>query len=199
MGNSPLWQILRSKQVCTSQTSEIFIPQSELDSIINTETVLEEGKLADIRNRLTDDTVHLILQSAKKIFAILVYIHRLHALPDFLENGVTDNSLPLRKASVIVPDFEAVRHKTEMLPFWHDIEARFIDCQWLFLSPVFSTPGDHLEIPSLCVLPFIHQEPVKIGDLGSALQCVRIHQSHQTIFKPHVMKLPSSPHHKTLS
>jgi hypothetical protein len=186
-----LREILWSKRIRSGQTSEHFIPESELNSVITPTAILEEIQTASIYHNSKDDVIRLVLRSARKVFAILAYIGRLDALPDFLEQGLTDISLPMVKIAANPPEPIASTHSDDGFPRWDEIGARFEDCQWLFLSPVFDKPGGHLDIPSRCPLPFTYQEHFEKGPAGSALQRVKFHASHQKIFKPHGVRLPA--------
>ena len=187
-----LREILWSKRIRSGQTAEHFIPESELNSVITPTAIFEEIQTASIHLSNKDDIIRFVLRSARKVFAILAYIGRLDALPDFLENGLTDSSLPMMRIAANPPEPITSTHSHDGFPRWNEIGARFEDCQWLFLSPIFDKPGVHLDVPSHCPLPLTYQEHFERDPAGSALQRVKFHPSHQRIFKPHDVRLPPS-------
>jgi len=126
-----------------------FIPLTAITSLITPERVRETL----ISRGLSIETYPIdhIVSVAPRVFAILVLAEGVHHIKDFIDKGLSDDSLPMDEA--VIPDFET-----------KDGKLHFIRIQRKF-PPLFEKPK-HLELPDDTVLPFLEQTYVDNGSFG---------------------------------
>ena len=72
------------------------MPQSSLDELITTESIKAGLREAGLSLTLSDQ----IFESARRVFTVLVYIDMVQAIEDLLQEGFTDNYLPVNYVRV---------------------------------------------------------------------------------------------------
>jgi hypothetical protein len=161
-----------------------FVPHSEFDKLISIERVTFE--LRRVLQRTTDANINALAQtickSASRLFATLAYIERLETVVTFLDEGVSDDDLPVH-----FEDFEDSEHgctftsksgkRISSLTNWKPKASdEFCTRQWWMMAPIFRR-GHHHEFENCAVLPFTFIED--IGDSASGTTfAVKIHPSH---------------------
>ena len=167
--------LLRERLLQTVQityTCMRFISAGDLENII-TKACVEKELLVQGLNACTP----YVLERARKIFVILVLIRMLHRLPNFVENGVDDKSLPL-----VGTVFELAKRPENSSPSsWLNLDEirDFLEMQWIVLAPVFSQ-GSHLELADEMILPFISARQINAGAFGT-VQKIKIHRDHDNL------------------
>jgi hypothetical protein len=178
-----LWQDVRKAQIVYSLGNDTrrFVPHSELDKLISIERVTFE--LGHVLQRTTDANINALAQtickSASRLFATLVYIERLETVVTLLDEGVSDDDLPVHfEDSEHGCTFTSKSGKTiPSLTNWKlRASGEFYTHQWWMMAPIFRK-GDHHEFNNAAVLPFTSSET--IGDSASGMTLiVNIHPSH---------------------
>jgi hypothetical protein len=165
---------------------QYFLPQSDLHEAITKESVKDDLplKVRALNSRLPQKVV----QTARKIFAILVIIGKPVAIKDLLAEGIADTHLPLSRdnggeANVLVSKDGAKfksfsTWKTEATKLTKD----FLEKQWLVQAPVLDITGTHIILNQMCPLPFTEMEPIGAGEYSNVYQAV-LHPSHQQGFQ----------------
>jgi hypothetical protein len=134
-----------------------------------------------------------VVQHAKKIFAILVFIGEPCAIVDLLQEGLTDEHLPL-SASPDQHDIApvSVHGKTFMSFFGWENEPRvaeFLEKQWLVQAPVLDTTGKHIVLDPKCALPFLDVARISVGEFIRVSKG-KIHPAHQQGFEVSIILAP---------
>jgi hypothetical protein len=137
-----------------------------------------------------------VVQHAKKIFAILVFIGEPRAIVDLLQEGLTDEHLPL-SASPDQHDIAPVSvHGTTFMSFfgWENEGrvAEFLEKQWLVQAPVLDTTGKHIVLDPKCALPFLDVAEMSVGDSPTVFKG-KIHPAHQQGFEVSIVLVPGIP------
>ncbi|KAF2627583.1 HET-domain-containing protein [Macroventuria anomochaeta] len=167
--------ILREHSVKSQfgKRSDHFLPRGELDRLITRDSILAELEIKEENADEAEDLIDFILQKARRLFAIVVYI-RLPRVEDamllFQANDFHDARLPIEEWTRDV--FEAKLRENIEHPFivmqgvlrrrrdyiWsrsyiYDFQKR----QWEFLAPIISTEETNDCHNSNAILPFITQ------------------------------------------
>jgi hypothetical protein len=166
-----------------------FVPLDILENIINKQTVkvalgITDGIWAKVRLRKPSDLPDRVTKQAKRIFAALVLMEKIPAIQRLLDEGLTDEHLPLSRD----PGHEALLsrdHVTEF-PFERWTDTSVIDFlenrQWLFLAPILDTNGHLIEVDQECALPFTESSVEGSGAAG-VVHRAKIHWAHQRGFE----------------
>jgi hypothetical protein len=200
-------QSLKHKLIGRQQASPLsprsyFIPADALASLIRSSSV--KGVLEELQGnrRSVDGCTQQILASVMKVFAILVYTREANDIYHLLDAGVSDVALPLRPIlSDHVASFSdgAQNGSIRSLPQWTaTVGTNFFASRWIFLSPVFDTLGQHMELDDHCILPFIDEEVIRSEEGHRTILAVKIHRAHQFLYKPngvYTIPIPSSSRH----
>lgn len=178
-----LGDLLFASAKATSRPHDEFIPNDQMESLVNQETVafeLERCLSATHTRHTINEYVHLVcygpsegrtsgkIISYRKIFIVLVLIEMLPAIGKFLKEGVSDVDLPLR---AVERDDDlgtyGLRRRTPTSPDlnlesceeWSQSRIRdFEKRQWMILAPFF-TKGErkkvqHYPLDDRVILPF---------------------------------------------
>jgi hypothetical protein len=164
-----------------------FVPFDFLEEAINNESVKDTLGMTGgtcIKARKPSDLPDRITKDAKRIFAALVLMDRVDAIESLLDEGLTDEHLPLSRD----PKYDAVLSRDGETTFQFGGLGRptiteFIKRkQWLFLAPILETNGDLIEVDQECALPFTESEVIGNGQAG-VVHRAKIYQAHQRGFE----------------
>jgi hypothetical protein len=167
-----------------------FVPLDYLERIINKENIkialgIKDGACTNCTNaRRRSDLPDRITSEAKKTFGALVLMGKADKIEDLLNEGLTDDHLPLSRD----PEYEAILSRDGATSFPFDGLGRqtiteFIKRkQWLFLAPILGTNGELIEINYECALPFTDSEVEGHGAAG-IVHRAKIYEGHQRGFK----------------
>ncbi len=166
-----------------------FLPLDALETLVNKKTVkteleFNEGVEASLTRRETSaDLLNKVTKQAKRVFATLVLIDKAAAIYRLLEEGLTDEHLPL----VCDSDYDHLSshdHETKF-PFAglrHASLTNFLQKQWVFLAPVLNTTGQLIEVSRDCALPFTESDVIGHGAAG-IVHWAKLHKAHQQGFE----------------
>jgi len=169
-----------------------FLPRSELDRLINRETVAAEPTKA--RVSIDDAQRRLVYTDYRKIFATLVMASQPSAILEFVRCRVDDRRLPLpyRARDEIVGmtnDQETQLHSLftaleantaeEFLKWQHVINPPQLQLAWNCATQ----ERPHASFHEQAVLPFTHVEQSNSGGYGTIFR-VRIHPDHHRGYQP---------------
>jgi len=175
---------------------QFFIPINAQDRLLTAENIATEFErlFPKLDWRTRSNYVSRICGSARKLFAILLVIDEGKSIIDFLEDGITDNDLPLLKYQKSATNIYTLRTKRRIdspIPVienwpWRSVRYFYRE-QWWLNAPVFDTLGKHYELEDDCVLPFVEDKEGNIKNIStggfSDVWGVRIHAAHQRVFK----------------
>lgn len=171
-----------------------FIPADDLKLLVTPASIsmeLEErGKSEDVARSTTGN----IMDSAPKLFAILVYLRHGELILDFLQEGIDDTHLPFIRSDQTpgAKDYKLCSRCSPGQPLncmerWdREMVDEFGRDQWCMLAPVFEYHDEieHYDLHDNCVLPWVEDEErgdsAMVGGYGSVSK-IAIHPAHQLI------------------
>ena len=173
--------------------SDHFLPRGELDRLITRESIVAELEIEEGEAE-AENLIEFILQKAKRLFAIIVYI-RLPKLGDamllFQKNKYDDERLPIEEWTKEA--FEANLLENTEHPFivMQGIVKRKKDCiwskgyiydfqkrQWEFLAPMISTEETNDCHNTNVILPFTTQHSNLAEGSFGVVSKYEIHRDH---------------------
>lgn len=95
-----------------------------------------------------------VVDSGKKLFAILVILRLPSGVKNLLDAGFTDRDLPFFKHENHLSSSMNSAKRFEWPAEWEVDLDDFVEKQWLVLAPVFRTEGEHRDLALECPLPF---------------------------------------------
>jgi phage FluMu protein gp41 len=121
-----------------------------------------------------------ILQYARKIFAILLFIGEPLAIKELLRLNLRDEDLPLAAGVDTKTRGKLIAADGRVFMPWKTAAktSEFLDKQWLVQAPVFGTTGQHFILNMKCSMPLIDADEVGGGAFGYVYKC-KLHQAHQ--------------------
>jgi hypothetical protein len=129
----------------------------------------------------------LMSKSFRKVFATLLLIEQPSTIRKFIEEGVCDADLPLRKVPRRGRDFSMCRKDTpdvslQCFEGWNRTSlVQFEQLQWKMVAPFFSLDEEshmvHYPLPDGAILPFTYRERTHSGAHGVVFK-VKIHPEH---------------------
>ncbi|GJD02502.1 Serine/threonine protein kinase [Colletotrichum higginsianum IMI 349063] len=182
----PLFDTLDASLVDSPFRGPKFVPLSSLKTIITKASV--EQELSSITRLRNPQLSRNVVQNARKVFSILVFIDKASAIKELYRDGLTDDQLPLssRKddAGRITPFTHHGKKTFASFGSWKTVSIKsFLDKQWLLLSPVFDKTGRHFDLNPACALPmFPDTREVATGPYNAVHQGW-IHPAHQRVSK----------------
>ena len=153
--------------------SKFFVPHQSLYNLLTRSVVLKSIQdCGGVPWYSVERTVDKIMAGARRIFAILVMLHReeKHILSfiehDHFQGSPLDSKLPLSRTvlDAIVPH----------------IASAFFERQWEFSAPVFSKDVDHRFLDDFAVLPFVKDRRIDEGGFGTIFE-IALHPDHQVL------------------
>jgi hypothetical protein len=164
-----------------------FVPLDYLERIISKENIKIELGIKDgacTNARKPSELPDRITKEAKKIFGALVLMGKADKIEGLLDEGVTDEHLPLSRD----PKYDAVLSRDGATSFQfgslgrHTITEFIKRKQWLFLAPILDTNGELIEVNYECALPFTDSEVEGHGAAGIVYRA-KIYEGHQRGFE----------------
>ncbi|KAI8711168.1 Protein kinase domain-containing protein [Fusarium sp. LHS14.1] len=154
---------LDAKEFVTLDVLEKVITKPNVASELGRTNSLLARTLSNIAR---SDVSSRITAQARKIFAILVLLDRTAAIQGLLDEGLTDEHLPLSRS----PDHEAlVSWDGVEFPFtgWKPASVNlFVKQQWPFLAPILDTTGQLINVNQESPLPFTKTDIIGSGAAG---------------------------------
>jgi hypothetical protein len=198
---------LSKAMIPTDRGLREFLPISQLTTIVHEAAVVEELREC-LPRHITEEAIRLYAAqicsnhapSFRRLFAILVLIGQAHNIPDFIDEGVTDDDLPLVKVPVEKSrglDLRSARRpKVELkcIRQWRRFHLQsFEQRQWCLLAPVFNKDktAAHCSLHDQDILPFVEDSrndnsakgaEKHSGGFGSVFK-VKIHPDHHNFPK----------------
>ena len=164
-----------------------FLPHDRIDKLITRASVAHALNL-NLASR-DERLLNFILQSAKRVFAIILTCHfrgsdLRRMMETFRRKHFDDKDLPVTSDALLELDCFNKRP-------WSAMERRlFFREQWAFLAPIFSSDNFKTDLEPDHILPFILvDQDIKSGGFSQVFHAT-IHPSHWT--NP-VLKVRASP------
>ncbi|OGM44679.1 protein kinase domain-containing protein [Aspergillus bombycis] len=161
-----------------------FIPRSIIDAEINENAVRDILAEKRIDSRVPRAKLaEKIVQSAQKLFTILVMSKKVDHINTFLDRGIQDGNLPFKLDGNVLRTSQG--HKVPVPEDWdyEDLEA-LESKQWRVLVPVFHQDV-HYDFPEQQRFPFVDKESAKSAEGGyGRVSCERIHADHHDFCEP---------------
>jgi hypothetical protein len=162
-----------------------YIPASAIDDFITKDSIKAElvrksGNPINLSGCLAEKVMN---RKAKRMFAILLYLKEPRDIKRLLNDGFTDEDLPLVKHT------EGLRSSLDPKKIFHlpknwdrQTVDEFLEKQWMLLAPVFINYGEHMVLDPECPLPFSEIDE-RIYSHSSVIYKAKIHPSHQEGFE----------------
>ncbi|KAB8278485.1 kinase-like domain-containing protein [Aspergillus minisclerotigenes] len=161
-----------------------FIPRSIIDAEINEKAVrdiLAEKKIGSRFRRA--NLAKKIVQTAQKLFTILVMSKKVDYINTFLDRGIHDGDLPFKLDGNVLRTSQG---QEVLVPEdWDYEDLKTLEAnQWRVLVPVFHQ-GAHYDFPKQQIFPFVGKESEKSAEGGyGRVSCERIHADHHEFWEP---------------
>jgi hypothetical protein len=158
--------------------SEKFLPLDALDAIVTAERL--DSALPTVSPFSSSKSAKNIARHARKIFAILLLIGEPLSIRDLLKQGLRDQDLPLSAGADSRTRGSLMAADGRMFKAWKTAAkaSEFLEKQWLVLSPVFGTAGQHFRLNNKCAMPFMDADEIAGGVFACVFRC-ELHQAHQ--------------------
>ncbi|EXF86394.1 serine/threonine protein kinase [Colletotrichum fioriniae PJ7] len=186
MASQALLSNLKNSLQYSSVVSQQFLPVSSLNHLITKETVQNELPKSLMTRLFSDSLPSKISMNARRLFAILVMIGEPQAIRKLVDDGLTDDDLPLARPTHDKHSgtLESKR-RLEVRSFkdWKN-EAKvdmFLEKQWLFFAPKLDVTGSPtvFQVDSKCPLPFLRATELR-GEHTNVVYKSELHAAHQT-------------------
>ncbi|KAJ3468292.1 hypothetical protein MRS44_002357 [Fusarium solani] len=182
-----------------SNEGKKFIPADAIVWLASRETVK-----AELMDSFSDELVaglvnYVITKPAIKVFLILVMCKNISAMDKIQGSGFGDQHLPLDE-QIITKDGKRQRQLQslsqlsdpgpvlEPLRSWRVADRReFLEKQWAFMAPVFTTKKFAYKLHNRCPLPFIpftdkdRAQGATHGGLSGSVKEIKVHEAHQKV------------------
>lgn len=214
-----------NKALVRGDNGNLFIPDNAITSILSREVVSVElqkqlptmahhelQRLVD-RIMTTRNSQASLSGASLRVFAILVLLDKVSRIMDFVQEGLSDQALPLIKmhaAKASTQPSELVLRKKgsedqelHSLKGWSELDIdTFEKLQWRVISPNFSDTAkqqevDFLDLADQTILPYIESWQNKKHDHykggNSEVWKVKIHNAHHN-FHNLITGIPNNPY-----
>jgi len=180
---------LENARVECPRGSEVFIiPISCQESLITEAAVREEIEAGDanIQSPQRDKYVHDICSTSRTLFCILACARRTADIIALLDQGITDQDLPLRRNLDVGTEFFLEGSSGKEIPLLKDWEAKervkFRTWQREMTAPIFKR-GEHYNLDINSVnLPFTEAPNLHSSGGYSEILIREIHPSHHNFW-----------------
>lgn len=163
-----------------------FLPTDAIDEVISTDIIKAQlsrfGILNSLFNPCYKDPCSQIVKRAKKVFVILGLCELEKLIWEVVEEGLTDEQLPLaRFYGEGPPNILISRHGKKFQSFSNRGDnigvENFLRKQWQVLAPVFTTLGEDLRLDALNPLPFYGIKKISFNDRSTVYKGT-LHGAH---------------------
>lgn len=186
MNSQALLSSLKDSLQYSSIVSQEFLPVSNLNDLITKEKVQNELPTTLMGRLFSDSLPSKISINARRIFAVLVIIGEPQAIRKLVDDGLTDEDLPLARPTHDKHSgtLESKgRQEVKSFKDWKN-EAKvdmFLEKQWLFLAPKLDVTGTStvFQVHSRCPLPFLRATELR-GEHSNVVYKSELHAAHQT-------------------
>ncbi|KAE9377375.1 kinase-like protein [Stipitochalara longipes BDJ] len=187
-------QLENARLECPMRHHSFIVPKDVQESLITESTIAEDiqARSPDISEKEARDYAKTACQHARCLYATLAYIKRGADICALLNEGITDEDLPLvrkpndRTAPLYLRRGDLVLVKT--MKTWKPKHRENFDrVQWWMTSPLFKY-GEHYSLDEKAVLPFVSLDANE-ASLGkkqggySEVYPVRIHPAHHDFWE----------------
>ncbi|KAF8847385.1 hypothetical protein BDZ45DRAFT_754949 [Acephala macrosclerotiorum] len=179
---------------------QYFLPKGDFDGLMTQGNIKLElsrsGCLEGLDPENIIELVNFILSQARKCFATLVFIEKIHEIKTFYQNGLTDKYLPVTFSFPIgangpgkcvaeslnkvygQPGTSPVESSFAYPSLWNRNKLQlFQGKQWLFLAPVFKEACWKYVFPDECPLPFLTPEGTPTNQVVKETLFSLVHQT----------------------
>jgi hypothetical protein len=162
------------------QQQASFLPLTCLDDNITKPTISKQ--LSFSTKLFHPGLADKIVRHARKIFAILSLIGEPRTIRQMIQEGLTDEHLPLsnsnqqdKSSNILVSQKDDKEFKC--FASLDRVRVRdFLMWQWALQAPVFNTFGQHIDIDAKCPLPLISCD--EVNDAPGQVYKATIHSDH---------------------
>lgn len=150
-----------------------FVPISDIRRLVQRPIAIEILAESKYLLNLNDELVTTIVHAAPAFFALLVWIGQPHLALTLGPQYLNDENLPLNKSTLETFGI------TTTFGWGKNQEAKILQEQWMFLSPVWHREGHVLlDTPSSAPLPLVFVSPVMRDLVNSTVRKIQIHPAH---------------------
>ena len=196
-------QLYQRRLECPHGKHDFFIPINALQDLVVIDTVISNIKTGDAQvceDRLSEHA-HKVCQHAPKLFAALAYVKKGPSICSLLDEGITDDDLPLVRKKNDGGAFTLLRQSgiaIQSFEEWGPEDRENFDrVQRWMTAPIFK-PLQHYELDGKTILPFVSFEGMedtekksKQGGYGEVYP-VQLHPAHHK-FWPRNTEVNSEP------
>ncbi|KAF1964818.1 kinase-like protein [Bimuria novae-zelandiae CBS 107.79] len=185
-----LFQRLKRKQSTCSlnnNSQQMFLPLNIMRQEITEDNVRgaltkDTGLTATLKllHLLPEDTLpQRVVDYATKVFTVLVIIGEPDAIRKILDEGLTDEHLPLRLAEneITLISHDEVEFRSFSETMSEQRISEFVEKQWTVLAPILDASGEHTDLDRRCPLPFEHTKQAGHG-ASRLVHKSKLHPSH---------------------
>ena len=167
-------ELLRDKilhlRLRTAEPRVSFVPAGALNRVLTPETIREAIQASNLPVHRHSELVGQLTRGGRRLFAILLVIHKSSRLLHFIEsdelqNIGLDSRLPMSLSTL-----------ENILCFKNDA-AEFFEKQWEFTAPIFKRRAGHRFLNGQTVFPFLRSEIKGTGGYSNVYQVV-LHPDH---------------------
>ncbi|TVY43939.1 Calcium/calmodulin-dependent protein kinase type 1D [Lachnellula occidentalis] len=183
-----------ARKECPKRSQNFFVPRAAQHELLTKHAIAKD---IQARNpNIGEDVAHSFAedarQRAKQLCATLAYIRKGADICTLLQEGITDQDLPLVRASEGSNSFALHRRTGERIKTfeeWNDEELEdFNRVQYWMTAPVFQDK-EHYNLDENAILPFIkiksfETQQAKQGGYSEVFP-VRIHPAHHEFWEPY--------------
>lgn len=164
---------LESSRIPSALDATPFVPINDIRRLVQGPIVIEILAESKCSLNVNDELVTTIIQAAPRFFALLVWIGQPRLAVALGLQRLNDENLPLTESTLVSLGITAT-------PGWSkNQEAKIIQEQWMFLSPVWHREGDVLlDTPPSAPLPLVFASLVTKDLANSTVRKIQIHPAH---------------------
>ena len=189
-------QLIQRRQECPQGDHKFFVPANALQDLVVVDTVV--SNMTTESSNLNEDEIleraQKVCQYATKLFAALVYVKKGPSICSLLDEGITDDDLPLVRKKNDGGLFKLLRQSgvpIQTFEEWDSDEREEFDrVQRWMTAPIFKPLG-HYELDDKTILPFVPLEGMediekksKQGGYGEVYP-VQVHPAHHKFWTTH--------------
>lgn len=182
-------QLNRSLRPCLLETQfPKFLPADKLDGI-TLENI--QAELPWTTRIFSPYLAHKVASEAKRVFCILVLLDKPVAVERLINEGITDDDLPLCRNSEDASESEynvlasvgGNKRFPSSASWGKGMQVEhFLEKQWVVQSPILEKRGSHFVLDVECALPLIECDTEQARGGMGVVHKARIHPAHQRLF-----------------